>query len=150
MVRINPFFPDITSVNRQPNPPLPTLLSDPMALPTDSVPVRLEGTLLGRRGMANWLCQDLILKTSAGLLKLHFFSVLGALGNLLIHPQHPSEWTSRTIEVEGWYRRGAIAWLDSDRFLKAGKVVAKANHPVWSVILSLLLCGLGLLILLWG
>ena len=151
MVRINPYFPDITDVNRWQNPPIPTLLNDPTALPTDSYPVRLEGRLLGRRGMANWLCQDFILETSSGLLKLHFLSVLGSFGNLLIHPQHPSESIGHSVKVQGWFRRGAIAWVDIDTItLKSGRVVAQANHPMWSVVLSLVFCGLGLLVLLRG
>lgn len=150
MVRINTYFPDITPIRRRNAPPLPELLRDPLALPTDSQPVCLEGTLLGRRGMANWLCQDLILKTPTGLLKLHFLSILGAFGNLLIHPNHPTNWVGRSLAVQGWYRRGAIAWLDVEVFLTSGKAVAKANHPLWAVVLSLLFCGLGLLILFRG
>ncbi|MEL7316271.1 MAG: M48 family metalloprotease, partial [Cyanobacteria bacterium J06559_3] len=74
MLRINRYFPDIIPASRLINPALPDLLANAMALPTDSRPMRLQGTLLGRRGIANWLCQDLILKTSTGLLKLHFLS----------------------------------------------------------------------------
>lgn len=150
MVRINPYFPDITPKNRQKNALFPELISDPNALPTDSLPVRLEGTLLGRQGMANWLCQDFILKTPSGLLKLHFLSVLGALGNLFIHPDHPTKWVGRSLEVQGWLRRGAIVWLDVDTFLQSGKLVTRANHPMWSVFLSLVFCGLGLLLLIRG
>jgi hypothetical protein len=150
MVRINPYFPDITVNNRQPYPPLPTLLRDPMTLPTDSQPVRLQGVLMGRRGSANWLCQDLIVKTPTGLLKLHYLSMLGAFGNLLMHPRHPTDWLGRSIEVQGWYRRGAIAWLDVEAFLQSGRVVTRANHPMWSVILSLVFCSLGLWRLLRG
>jgi Zn-dependent protease with chaperone function len=150
MTRINPYFPDITPLNRQTNPQLSTLLDDSQALPTDSRPIQLTGTLLGRTGMANWLCQDFILQTPTGLLKLHFLSVLGAFGNLLIHPQHPSEWIGTTLETQGWYRRGAIAWLDVETFKHQGRVIATANHPMWSVVLSLFFCGLGLFILLRG
>ncbi|HEY9887600.1 MAG TPA: M48 family metalloprotease, partial [Candidatus Obscuribacterales bacterium] len=150
MVRINPYFPDITVTNRRPNPALATLLTPPLALPTDSQPIHLEGTLLGRRGMANWLCQDLILKTSTGLVKLHFLSILGALGNLLHHPQHPTDWVGRAVAVQGWYRRGAIAWVDVDAFTQADKTLVKANHPLWSVILSLTFCAWGLVTLIRG
>ena len=150
MLRINRYFPDILAANRIMNPSLPKLLADPTGLPTDSVPLRLQGTLLGRRGIANWLCQDLILKTPTGLLKLHFLSSLGAIGNAFIHPQHPTEWVGRSINVQGWLRRGAIAWLDIDHFLKSGKVVARSNHPIWSVLLSLTFCGLGIYTLLRG
>ncbi|MBE7386008.1 MAG: M48 family metalloprotease [Leptolyngbya sp. SIO1E4] len=150
MVRINRYFPDIIAANRLANPTLPSLLKNPMALPTDSRPLRLQGTLMGRQGIANWLCQDLILQTPTGLLKLHFLSSLGAIGNLFMHPHHPIGWVGRSLEVQGWFRRGAIAWLDVDSFLKSGKVVTRGNHPVWSVLLSLASCALGLYILLQG
>jgi len=150
MVRINPYFPDITAGNRFKHPPLPSLYADPLVLPTVSQPVRLTGKLLGRSGMANWLCQDLILQTSTGLLKLHFFSAIGPVGNLLLHPRHPSTWVGRPLEVQGWYRRGAIAWLDVESFLTNGKVVTQGHHPLWSVALCLSTCVLGLLILIRG
>ncbi|NER78901.1 MAG: M48 family metalloprotease [Leptolyngbya sp. SIO1D8] len=148
MLRINRYFPDIVPKNRLTPPTLMSILKNPMALPTDSRPVRFKGTLIGRSGIANWFGQDLMLKTPTGLLKLHFLSSLGAIGNLFIHPKHPTDWIGRAIEVQGWLRRGAIAWLDIDYLLQAGKVIARSNHPAWSVILSLVACGLGLRTLL--
>jgi Zn-dependent protease with chaperone function len=150
MIRINAYFPDITAGNRLANPPLPTLYQDPLQLPTVSQPVRLSGQLLGRPGIANWLGQDLILATPTALLKLHFFSPLGPVGNLLMHPRHPSNWVGQPLEVQGWYRRGAIAWLDVDAFFQTGKLVTKASHPLWSVALSLISCTFGLFILVRG
>ncbi|MGD1928808.1 MAG: M48 family metallopeptidase [Leptolyngbyaceae cyanobacterium] len=150
MVRINAYFPDITSTNRFQQSALPALLKSPLALPTDSRPIRLEGTLLGRPGIANWLGQDLILATPTQLFKLHFSSLLGPPGNLLSHPQHPIDWLGRPIEIQGWYRRGAIAWIDVDLFLTARQVVMRAQHPLWSVVLSLCCCASGLLILFRG
>ncbi|MEM9817347.1 MAG: M48 family metalloprotease [Cyanobacteria bacterium P01_D01_bin.6] len=150
MIRINIYFPDITAGNRFKNPPLPSLYKDPFLLPTVSQPVRLTGKLLGRSGIANWLCQDMMMQTSTGLLKLHFFSALGPLGNLLTHPRHPVEWVSQQIDVQGWYRRGAIAWVDVEAFFQNGKLATKANHPLWSVALCLSCCGLGLIILIRG
>ncbi|MEM6521946.1 MAG: M48 family metalloprotease, partial [Cyanobacteria bacterium P01_C01_bin.70] len=150
MSRINAYFPDITAGNRLKHPTLPSLYENPLALPTVSQPVRLKGKLLGRSGMANWLCQDLLMETPNGLLKLHFLSALGALGNPLTHPRHPSEWVGRHLEVQGWYRRGAIAWLDIEGLFQNGKLVLKANHPMWSVVLCLSSCVLGLLILVRG
>jgi Zn-dependent protease with chaperone function len=150
MLRLNRYFPDISVRDRMDAPSLAQLLSNPLALPTDSRPVRLEGTLLGRRGMANWFCQDLILKTPTGLLKLHFLSTLGAFGNYLIHPQHPTDWLGKVVTVQGWFRKGAIAWLDIDQILQKGKLQTRAHHPIWSTILSLSFCLLGFWTLLRG
>lgn len=150
MVRINPYFPDITAGNRFKHPTLASLYEDPLLLPTVSQPVRLDGKLLGRSGIANWLCQDLLMQTSTGLIKLHFFSAIGVIGNMFIQPQHPSTRVGRQLEVQGWYRRGAIAWIDVEAFFQNGKQVAKANHPLWSVALCLGCCVIGLLILVRG
>lgn len=150
MLRINRYFPDITAANRLSHPSLPSIVNNAMALPTDSRPTRLEGQLLGRTGMANWLCQDLILLTSTGLLKIHFLSSLGALGNLFIQPNHPSDWIGRSLQVQGWLRRGATPWLDAEQFWHTGKIVARSNHPAWSAVLSLSFCLLGVYRILQG
>jgi len=150
MVRINPYFPDISTQNRLNHPTLASLLKNPMALPTDSRPVRLRGQLLGRRGVANWLCQDLILKTPDGLVKVHFLSTLGAISNLFIHARHPARWLGRETEIQGWFRRGAIAWVDIDRLFSNGKLATRGNHPMWSVLLSLSACAYGLYLLFRG
>lgn len=150
LLRINRYFPDITATNRTNNPTVATLLKNPMGLPTDSRSVRLTGTLIGRQGIANWCCQDLILKTPNGLLKLHFFSSLGAFGNLFIHPNHPTNWIRRPIELQGWFRKGGIGWMDVDLWRQSGKVVVRGNHPIWSVVLSLCFCALGIYQLLQG
>ncbi|MGF1460052.1 MAG: M48 family metalloprotease [Leptolyngbyaceae cyanobacterium] len=150
MFSINRYFPDITAGNRLKDPSLAALYQNPCALPTVSQPVRLTGKLLGRPGMANWLCQDFIAQTPNGLLKLHFFSLLGPPGNLLIHPGHPSHWVGRYLDIQGWYRRGAIAWMDIDTLGNNGRSVAKANHPMWSVLVCLGCCLWGLITLLRG
>ncbi len=150
MIRINAYFPDITAGNRLANPSLPDLYQDPLLLPTVSQPMRISGQLLGRPGIANWLCQDLILATPEALLKLHFFSALGPIGNLLMHPRHASHWVGRQLEIQGWYRRGAIAWMDVEAFFSNSKLAIKANHPLWSVALSLCCCAFGLFILVRG
>jgi Zn-dependent protease with chaperone function len=150
LARINRYFPDINPTNTRRNPPLAPLLKNPMALPTDSIPVRLEGTLLGRRGMANWLCQDFWLQTEQGLIKLHFLSSLGAPGNLLLHPGHPSQRVGQSLTASGWFRRGASPWLDVDAFLKPGQRSLRSNHPVWSASIALVSCGLGILIIFRG
>ena len=150
LVRINRFFPDLNPTKTLRNAQVEQLLKNPMALPTDSVPVQIQGTLLGRRGMANWLCQDLWLKTDRGLLKLHFLSSLGVVGNLLIHPGHPSLLVGQAVTASGWFRRGACAWLDLESFMRPGKRLLRSNHPVWSAGVALVSCGLGILIIFRG
>ncbi|WP_008313219.1 M48 family metalloprotease [Leptolyngbya sp. PCC 6406] len=149
-LRLNRYFPDITPASSLKNVPLDQPLKNPMALPTDSIPIQLQGKLLGRLGMANWLCQDFWLQTPQGMIKVHFLSSLGAFGNLLIHPGHPSGLVGQVVTASGWLRRGADPWLDVDRFIRPGKPAVRSNHPIWSVVIGLTSCTWGLLILLRG
>ncbi|WP_368006997.1 M48 family metalloprotease [Laspinema palackyanum] len=136
VLRINSFFPDITSKNIHTNPPLPDLLTDPDAIPLDSLPIGLEGELLGRRGISNWLAQDLILHSPTGLVKLHCASTLGVFGYLWLLLKRPSDFVGQAISAVGWFRRGATPWIDLDRFTTTdGKTHASA-HPIWSTILA--------------
>jgi Zn-dependent protease with chaperone function len=150
LLRINRYFPDINPTNIRRNAQLDTLVKNPMGLPTDSVAVRLQGILVGRRGMANWLCQDFWLQTDQGLLKLHFLSSLGAAGNLLIHPGHPSLLLGKEVRASGWFRRGADPWLDLDSLMLPRKSPLRAHHPAWSAGLALVSCALGILIIFRG
>jgi Zn-dependent protease with chaperone function len=147
-VRINSFFPDIKPSTVQTNSSLPDLLATPTALPVDSQPVRLHGKLLGRRGISNWLGQDLILHSSTGLVKLHHFSWLGPIGNLL-HHQVPSftELVEQNLIVTGWFRRGATSWLDINTLRQKDKI-SRSAHPVWSTILATTAAAWGVYILL--
>ncbi len=134
-IRINSFFPDITA-SVQINS-LSELLDNPNALPVDSQPVRLQGKLLGRRGISNSLGQDLILQSANGLVKLHHFSWLGAIGNLLLSQSpSPRDLVGENVVVSGWFRRGATSWLDIDSWrLPSGKI-SRSGHPVWSTLLA--------------
>jgi len=80
---LNSYFPDIKSSTLHSQPNLGDYLGTITLLPPDGKPVKLTGKLLGRSDLLNWLEQDLILQTSTGLIKLHSFSYLGPLGNLL-------------------------------------------------------------------
>lgn len=133
-LRINAFFPDIRSTNTQVEPLLPAMLSD--AAPLSSQPVQFRGKLLGRKGVGNWLVQDLLLQTGAGCIKLHYLSQLGAPGNLLLHPHRPDDWVNRSVTVIGWFRRGATPWIDVDRIHIQQGTTIRSNHPIWSTLLA--------------
>ncbi|MBO0350444.1 M48 family metalloprotease [Phormidium pseudopriestleyi FRX01] len=135
-LRINSFFPDITSKNIRTNPTLPDLLTDPDAIPVDSLPIGLEGQLLGRRGLSNWLAQDLILQSPTGLVKLHAASNLGVFGYLWLLAKRPSDLVGQTISAIGWFRRGATPWIDLDRFTTPDGKTHSSAHPIWSTILA--------------
>ncbi|NJO76186.1 MAG: hypothetical protein HC833_22005, partial [Leptolyngbyaceae cyanobacterium RM1_406_9] len=155
-LRINPFFPDIKPSNLKVELSLPDLLKNPAALPIDSLPVQLQGKLLGRQGMGNWLGQDLILDTRMGLIKIHHCSQLGQLGNLLPQSPRPSELVHRSITITGWFRRGTTPWIDlellqTQRDIPVGGIrKVQSAHPIWSTLLASLAALLGAYLIVRG
>jgi len=138
LVRINFFFPDIKFATVQIDDlELPHLLANPCALPVLSHPVCLQGKLLGRRGISNWLGQDLILRSATGLIKLHHTSWLGPIGNLLPRQSpRPSNLVGRYLTTTGWFRRGATCWIDIDVLRTQGGTNSRSGHPIWSTLLA--------------
>ncbi|MCY7321195.1 MAG: M48 family metalloprotease [Phormidesmis sp. CAN_BIN36] len=150
-LRFNSFFPELKHLEPDRSPirslnesaPLTAsedllwlpLMTRPDALPINTQPVRLEGTLLGRTGIANWLGQDLLLQTSKGLIKLHYCSQMGAVGNLLPQVTRPGDLIGQAVLVTGWFRRGATPWIDMDT-LRSGNRISRSGHQVWSTILA--------------
>ncbi|MBD2183163.1 zinc metalloprotease HtpX [Aerosakkonema funiforme] len=137
LLRIDSFFPDMKPLSVKKEAVLADLLTNPVALPADSQPIYLEGKLLGRPGVSNWLCQDLILQTATGLVKLHFFSWFGPIGNLLPRSPRPSDLVNRPISATGWFRRGVTPWIDLDSLRTQGGKTSQSAHPVWSTILAI-------------
>ncbi|NET03323.1 MAG: M48 family metalloprotease [Symploca sp. SIO2B6] len=133
---INSYFPDIEANNIWAQPNLGAFFSNPDTLSPDSQPLELTGTLLGRRGLLNWLGQDLILQTSTGLVKLHFFSILGPFGNLLPQPIRANDLIEKQVTVTGWFRRGATPWIDVETIGTENGKIVKANYPIWITILA--------------
>ncbi|MBE9128174.1 MULTISPECIES: zinc metalloprotease HtpX [unclassified Coleofasciculus] len=134
---INRYFPDIKPATVRTQPNLGELLANPDTLPPDSLPVELTGKLLGRRGLLNRLGQDLILQTSTGLVKLHFMSYLGSLGNLLPLSTHPSHLIGEQVTLTGWFRRGATPWIDVETLRTQSGKISRAHFPIFLVILAL-------------
>lgn len=150
LLRINLFFPDIKPSTVRDEPALLDLLTNPMALPLDSQPVRLQGKLLGRSFISNSLCQDLILQTASGLVKLHYFSWLGPLGNLLIGSPRPADLVNRSIVITGWFRQGATPWIDVETLRTQGGKTIQSGHPIWSTLLALAAALAGIYIIFRG
>lgn len=140
---INRYFPDIKPSTVRTEPNLGESLSNPATLPPDSEPVQITGKLLGRHGLLNWLGQDLILQTSTGLVRLHFSSLLGPLGNILPKPTRPSHLVDQQVTVTGWFRRGVTPWIDIETLRSQGGKVTRANYPLWLTLLALVAA-------LWG
>jgi Zn-dependent protease with chaperone function len=135
VVRFNSFFPEIPPSADLAAPSLPAMLAQSAALPLDSEPVRLQGKLLGRTGISNWLGQDLLLQTASGFVKLHCFSKLGPVW-LLAKSVRPWDLVSRQVIVTGWFRRGATPWIDVETLQAGGGRTSTSGHPIWSAILA--------------
>jgi len=148
LVRINPFFRNL------PNAPgtaqLPDLLQPVDRLPVTFTPVQLEGKLLDRPGLAGALGQDLWLRTATGLVRLHWVSRWGSIGNLFPQPNRPADLGSQTVTVTGWFRRGATPWIDVDTIRTTGNRFSRSHHPVWSTILATIAALWGVAIIFQG
>lgn len=152
-LRINAFFPDLKPSgfsNHEDAFSLIKLLHDPSALPVNSTPVRLEGRLLGRTGIANVLSQDLLLKTRTGLVRLHCISPFGPIGNLLPQEVRFTQFLSQNLTATGWFRRGVTSIVDVDNLRTDGGRVDRSNHPVWSTVLGVIAAIAGVVIIAFG
>ncbi|NEO28409.1 MAG: hypothetical protein F6K03_16390 [Kamptonema sp. SIO4C4] len=138
IIWINGYFPDIRIYPSRKNPRLEDLLSNPKSVPPRSYGISLKGKLIGRKGLSNWSAQDLMLKTSTGTIKLHFFSKLGPLGNLFPRPPRPETFINQEVTITGWFRRGGIPWIDVDIIRTNKNQGTRSGYPVWVTILALL------------
>ncbi len=137
LLRLNQFFPDIRSPDAQTEAMLPTLLQTPTTIPLDSIPVQLEGRLIGRSGISNGMGQDLMLRTRTGTLKLHWVSAIGPFGNLILGKNRPATLIGRPVTVAGWFRRGSTPWIDAEKIRVEGRTLAQSSHPLWSTLLAI-------------
>ncbi|NES03097.1 MAG: M48 family metalloprotease [Okeania sp. SIO2F4] len=143
LMRINHFFPDIKQTKLWQNPDLAELLTELEALPLDSQIIQFKGKLLGKSGMSNWLGQDLVLKTTKGLVRLHYSNNFGPLGNLWPNIDRPSDFVGKSITVTGWWRRGATPWIDINTLKTENGQSINSDHPLWSIIVAFALA-------IWG
>jgi hypothetical protein len=149
-IQINSLFPDIKPASVTINPDLPNLLAS-TALPIDSQPVRLQGKLLGRHGISNWLGQDLILHSPTGLVKLHHISWLWPVGDFVLRQSpSPTDLLDRHLIATGWFRRGATPWIDVDILQTQGGKISRSGHPSWSTLLATTAAAWGAYIILSG
>lgn len=135
LARINFFFPDIKLTTGQTDMDLPHLLTS-SNVPVLSQPIRLQGKLLGRRRISNWLGQDLILHSASGLIKLHHTSWLGPIGFWLTQSPQPTNLLGQQLTITGWFRRGATPWIDIETMQPQRGATIHSNHPIWSTLLA--------------
>lgn len=151
-LRVNRLFPDFTPGAVRQQPPLSHLLKDVNAIPVDTIPVRLQGKLIGRSGVSNWLGQDLLLQTEQGVIKLRYASALGIIGNLFLQSAQirPDALSGRYIQIVGWFRRSVLSWIDLDYLSTQHRNRIQANSPISATLLGLAAVLWGMWLLLFG
>lgn len=149
LIRLNPFFPDLAQQGRQLGyaETLPPLLADTIATPLKSRSVRLEGTLLGRKGISNVVNQDLWLQTAQGIIPLHYTSRLGFLGCLVPSAVRPATFINKSLLTTGWFRRGTTPWIDVDTLQTTTGRSLPSYHPIWSFVIAAIAASWGILAL---
>ncbi len=151
ILRFNDFFPDLPSTwfgretqDAEVSPQ--DLLEDPLALPLDAPKAVLSGKLLGRKGIANWLGQDLILGSDDhSLIRLHYCTPMGLLGNFVRNLHRPSDWIGQTVSATGWLRRGATLWLDLEQIKRDRGPTNRGSHQIYTTVIALLLTAFGII-----
>lgn len=136
LIGINHYFPNLKLSKENNNPNLSQWLTQ-MNHPQEVASLRVEGQLLGRNGISNWLGQDLILKTKTGIIPLHFSSRLGIIGNTLPNFSRPNQFIQQPVIVSGWLRRGVIPWLDVERITYNQRYSIQAHYPIWLTIIAM-------------
>lgn len=150
-LRLNALFPETKSAHLLNRPSLSELLSYPQLVPIAAQPLRLQGKLLGRRGVGNWLGQDLLLYLPSGLVKLHHASWLGPLSCLLLRPSiDHTNLIGRHVVLTGWFRRGAVAWIDIETLRTQAGKTSTSSHQAWSIALAIATALWGVYAILMG
>ncbi len=133
LTRFNACFPELNKPAVHQN--LPTLLESSSLLPTPGQPVWFQGRLLGRRGSANGIGQDLFLATDSGVVRLHITSGIGVLG--LLGTDRWSTLIGQPVEVTGWFRRGMTPWIDAE-VVKGTHYTHTSCYQLWTLLQSCL------------
>ncbi|NEZ62955.1 hypothetical protein D0962_09190 [Leptolyngbyaceae cyanobacterium CCMR0082] len=146
LLRINPFFPEISNTQPKSEAHLTSWQKDPTLIPLSHRPVTIKGTLTGRPALANWLGQEWRLRTPQNCIKLHYTNHFGPLGNI----KSLTPWLQQSLQVTGWFRRGHHLWIDIDRLQNDQNQIKIAQHPIWATISSLCPLAYGLWLIFKG
>ncbi len=119
LVRINAYYPVIKEPITDAMG-LKPLLENPTALPLDSVPLKLTGKLLFTGGLENCWGQRLWLQTPVGLFKLQAWGYWGPFSHGF--RRGFQAWENQEIEVQGWWRRGEVPWIEVDQARRLDKL----------------------------
>jgi Zn-dependent protease with chaperone function len=149
LLRFNRYFPDLPRRWSYAPPAelgyLAAIVQDPLALPNCAHTTALTGHLMGRQGVSNWLCQDLLLHSQRVLLQLHYPSYLGWFSNLLWAENRALDLLGQTVSAIGWVRRGATPWMDVELLRNPAGKTRRGGHQVWNTIVGITAVLLGII-----
>ncbi|NJN88391.1 MAG: hypothetical protein HC881_21510 [Leptolyngbyaceae cyanobacterium SL_7_1] len=136
VLRINRLFPDIPPSSRRSSAEVAALLADPRRLPVQGQPLQLQGTLVGRKGIANQLNQDWMLQTPTGLIRLRHVPSLATMGKLIPRSRRLGTHLHQPVTVVGWWRRGATPWVEIDRLQPQRGEAIEGGLPIITTIVA--------------
>ena len=109
-------FPETTVVN---------LIQNPKASPVRGIGAKLKGKVIGRGQPGLFYSEDLKIDDGTGLLLLDYRTIFRLI-DFLVGVFQTEERIGKDIEVEGWYRRSVVPYLEIYRMNILGKV-----HRIW-------------------
>lgn len=108
------------------------------------IPVRLKGTVIGRGSPGYVLGEDLVVQDGTGFLVLDYEQPL-RLFDYFFAVTRARQLIGQEIEVEGWYRRAPVPYVQVRRLLwSGGNTVCRTFELRWALV------GLGLFLAGWG
>lgn len=120
------------------------LLVDPKASPVKGRGAKLRGKIIGRGQPGLFFSEDLKLDDGTGLLLLDYHQVSRFI-DLLVGIFATRERIGKEVEVEGWYRRRVIPYMEIYRMRYDGKRIKTYTAPL-KFALSVLVLAVGALL----
>ncbi len=106
-----------------------SLLEDPKASPVKGRGTTLRGTIIGRGQPGLFFSEDLKLDDGTGLMLLDYHQVSRFI-DLLVGIFATREKVGKEVEVEGWYRRRVIPYVEIYRMRYNGKRIKTYTAPL--------------------
>ncbi|MDJ1182543.1 zinc metalloprotease HtpX [Roseofilum casamattae] len=153
MIRLNGYYPEVkpTKSRSQTNSSWETvqaLAVDPQGTPSDRPILRLQGKLLGRRGVRNGLGQNLILQTRDKLMILRHCPSASIFGDVGVNVVSPKDSIGQSVSVGGWFRRTHTSMLDLSYLQGRSPIPSWSYHPIVLAAIAIV-CGLRAAYLIW-
>ncbi|MEW5760436.1 MAG: zinc metalloprotease HtpX [Candidatus Thermoplasmatota archaeon] len=130
------------------NDTVSSLLQDPKASPIKGKAVRLKGKIIGRGNPGLFFSEDLKLDDGTGLILLNYHQIARFV-DLLIGIFATEKRIGREVEVDGWYRRAVIPYLDIYKMYENSRTLIRiwTQGLYMTVAFILMIIGFGIIFL---